>query len=140
MQSEFSIRVAGRLPVPAMYRDAACGRADSAVAIPIARICRGVRQMIWEVLVLTGGRLTERRDRRRHACQVRQISMYVCHVALRMPMADIGLAFGRDRSTVSHACHVVEDRRDDPVFDEFVSAIERISTAAFGQTEGPLHD
>ena len=80
-----------------------------------------------------------RRDRRRTACHVRQIAMYVCHVALEMPMHDIGEAFGRDRTTVAHACEVVEDRRDDPAFDEFVSAVERISTSVFAPARSFRH-
>jgi hypothetical protein len=103
-------------------------------------ICRIVRQMVSELLLLLGGRVMVRRDRRRLACHVRQISMYVCHVALRMPQQDIGVAFGRDRTTVSHACHVVEDRRDDRVYDEFVSAVERIVVAVFASGEVSGHD
>jgi hypothetical protein len=38
--------------------------------------------------------------------------MYVCH--MRSPPGEIAEAFGVDRTTVSHACHVVEDRRDVP--------------------------
>lgn len=103
-------------------------------------ICRIVRQMVSELLLLLGDRVMVRRDRRRLACHVRQISMYVCHVALRMPQQDIGVAFGRDRTTVSHACHVVEDRRDDRVYDEFVSAAERIVVAVFASGEVSGHD
>jgi hypothetical protein len=103
-------------------------------------ICRIVRQMVSELLLLLGDRVMVRRDRRRLACHVRQISMYVCHVALRMPQQDIGVAFGRDRTTVSHACHVVEDRRDDRVYDEFVSAVERIVVAVFASGEVSGHD
>ncbi|RWX76164.1 hypothetical protein EPK99_20565 [Neorhizobium lilium] len=81
-----------------------------------------------------------RRDRRRFACHVRQIAMYVCHVALRVSLSDIGDAFGRDRTTVGHACHVVEDRRDDPAFDDFVATVERLVTTVFGLVEVPAHD
>ena len=102
--------------------------------------CRIVRQMVVELLVLLGDRVTLRRDRRRHACHVRQIAMYVCHVALRMSLSDIGGAFGRDRTTVAHACHVVEDRRDDVAFDDFVAAVERIAVAVFGPSEVVPHD
>lgn len=103
-------------------------------------ICRVVRQMVSELLLLLGDRMLVRRDRRRLACHVRQISMYVCHVALRMPQHDIAVAFGRDRTTVGHACHVVEDRRDDRVFDEFVSAVERIVVGVFGSGEVTDHE
>jgi chromosomal replication initiation ATPase DnaA len=38
---------------------------------------------------------------------------------------EIGEAFGRDRTTVLHACGVIEDMRDDPRFDDEVSELER---------------
>jgi hypothetical protein len=63
--------------------------------------------------------------------RVRQIAMYVCHVVLRMSMTDIGRGFGRDRTTVLHACHLVEDLRDDPDFDRVVVVSERVALAAF---------
>ncbi|MGV8936062.1 MAG: helix-turn-helix domain-containing protein [Allorhizobium sp.] len=103
-------------------------------------VCAGVRQVTEEVLMLVGERTPERRDRRRATCHVRQIAMYVCHVALGMTMRDIGLAFGRDRTTVSHACAVVEDRRDDQAFDDFLSALERIASAAFAHAGRCRHD
>jgi hypothetical protein len=100
-------------------------------SLPLRTICRIVGHMTGEIFGLVGSRVQLRRDRRRTLCHVRQISMYICHVALRIPLHEIGLAFGRDRTTVGHACHVVEDRRDDPAFDDFVGAIERIVTSAF---------
>ncbi|MBW6421219.1 transposase [Rhizobium sp. XQZ8] len=109
-------------------------------SLPIRSVCRIVRQMVSELILLLGDRVMLRRDRRRYACQVRQIAMYVCHVALRISLSDIGAAMGRDRSTVSHACHVVEDRRDDSAFDDFVAAVERLVTAAFGVSEMSVHD
>lgn len=109
-------------------------------SLPIRNVCRIVRQMVSELIPLLGDRVMPRRDRRRHTCHVRQIAMYVCHVALRIPMSDIGDALGRDRTTVSHACHVVEDRRDDPAFDDFVSTVERIVTAVFGVSEVAAYD
>ncbi|OJT97560.1 hypothetical protein DEM27_02940 [Metarhizobium album] len=92
------------------------------------------------MLMLASDRVQMRRDRRRANCHVRQIAMYVCHVALGISLSDIGQAFGRDRTTVSHACGVVEDRRDDPAFDDFVSALERISTSVFIQSGAIAHE
>lgn len=109
-------------------------------SLPVRTVCRIVSHMTAEMLALLGDRVTLRRDRRRMVCHIRQIAMYVCHVALQLPFADIGPAFGRDRSTVSHACHVVEDRRDDPAFDEFVSAIERMVTAVFAPSGVGVHE
>ncbi len=109
-------------------------------SLPIRIACRIVRQMIAEVILLLDGRVMLRRDRRRFTCQVRQIAMYVCHVALGISMSDIGQALGRDRSTVTHACHVVEDRRDDLAFDEFISSIERLVSAVFNVSEAPAYE
>lgn len=69
--------------------------------------------------------------------RVRQIGMYVTHVALGLTMAEVGRGFGRDRTTVQHACHLIEDMRDDQEFDGIVATAERITTAAFrGRQEG----
>lgn len=103
--------------------------------IPPEEACRIVTGLTAEMLALAGGRGSlVRRDRRR-ASHARQISMYVCHVVLQLPQGDIAQAFGRDRSTVSHACGAVEDRRDERDFDAFVSAVERLAQAVFA-TEG----
>ncbi|NTE55501.1 DNA replication protein [Agrobacterium tumefaciens] len=102
----------------------------------ISRICRLVRQLTAEMLLLTGERPAVRRDRRRSECHIRQIAMYVCHVQLGIPMSDIGPCFGRDRTTVGHACQVVEDRRDEPAFDEFVAALERLAGSIFNVVKG----
>ncbi|MBP1843823.1 hypothetical protein J2046_002079 [Rhizobium petrolearium] len=122
---------------------AACAASRSPgipASLPLRNVCRIVRQMVGELVPLFGDRVMLRRDRRRLSCHVRQIAMYVCHVVLRISMSDIGEAFGRDRTTVGHACHVVEDRRDDPAFDDFVSAVERIVTVVFGMSEVPAHE
>lgn len=100
--------------------------------VPSATACRIVRQLVLEMTALASERPLWRRDSRRSTCHVRQISMYVCHVVLQLSLSDIGAAFGRDRTTVGHACNVVEDRRDDAAFDAFVSAIERVVLSVFG--------
>ncbi len=63
--------------------------------------------------------------------RVRQIAMYVGHVVLRLSMSDVGRGFGRDRTTVLYACHLVEDMRDDDDFDRIVATMERVTAAAF---------
>ena len=66
---------------------------------------------------------------------MRQIAMYLSHVVLQISLTDIGIVFGRDRTTVGHACHVVEDRRDDPDFDRIVAMAERVVSSAFSGRE-----
>lgn len=68
--------------------------------------------------------------------RVRQVAMYVCHVVLRLNMTDIGKAFGRDRTTVVHACHLIEDLRDDRDFERIITTTERVAMAAFGRRIG----
>lgn len=64
--------------------------------------------------------------------RVRQVAMYVAHVVLRLNMADIGKAFGRDRTTVLYACQLIEDLRDDDEFDRIITMTERVALAALG--------
>lgn len=56
--------------------------------------------------------------------QARQIAMYLTHVALGVSLTRTAAGFGRDRTTASHACRVVEDLRDDPHFDFQLSQLE----------------
>lgn len=56
--------------------------------------------------------------------QARQISMYVVYVGFGISLARVASAFSRDRSTVAHACHQVEDRRDDGTFDAWLDELE----------------
>ena len=68
--------------------------------------------------------------------RVRQIAMYCAHTVLRFTMSDVGKGFGRDRTTVMHACHIVEDLRDDPDFEAILLRIEQLVAAAFRGREG----
>ncbi len=68
--------------------------------------------------------------------RVRQVAMYAAHVVLRLSMSEVGKGFGRDRTTVMHACHTVEDLRDDEEFDLMVARLERVVAAAFRGRDG----
>jgi chromosomal replication initiation ATPase DnaA len=76
-----------------------------------------------------GDLLTEERGAARTA-RARQVAMYLTHVAFGMSLHRVAVAFGRDRSTVAHACHLMEDRRDDAAFDDLMSALEASLRAA----------
>ena len=54
----------------------------------------------------------------------RQTAMYLMHVVFGMSLSAVGRHFGRDRTTASHACRQIEDRRDDPAFDLMVDRLE----------------
>ena len=51
--------------------------------------------------------------------------MYLAHVVCGLSLTEVGTLFARDRTTVSHACSVVEDRRDDPELDGRLEHLER---------------
>jgi len=54
----------------------------------------------------------------------RQLAMYMMHVVLGRNLTEVGKFFGRDRTTVSHACIRIEDMRDDLEFDERINQLE----------------
>lgn len=58
------------------------------------------------------------------AARARQTAMYLAHTAFGWPLARVGHAFGRDRTTAGHACARVEDLRDDARFDAGLCALE----------------
>lgn len=87
--------------------------------------CQQVRQITCTVFADIVDREMVRRDRRHAMSHIRQIALYVSHVALSLPLWEVAICFGRDRSTASITCQRVEDRRDDPGFDAFVTAVEQ---------------
>lgn len=58
------------------------------------------------------------------AARARQIAMYLAYVSFEWPLARIGAAFGRDRTTAGYACRLVEDLRDDRAFDARLGHLE----------------
>ncbi|CAM5770684.1 chromosomal replication initiator DnaA [Bosea minatitlanensis] len=61
---------------------------------------------------------------RRPVARARQRAMYLAHVAFGLTLSRVGVCFGRDRTTVRHACALVEDSRDDPRCELGLSALE----------------
>ncbi len=68
--------------------------------------------------------------RSKDAALARQTAMYLSHIAFGMSLARVAAAFHRDRTTVSHACHVIEDRREDPRFDAHLDRLEAFLRSA----------
>jgi chromosomal replication initiation ATPase DnaA len=58
------------------------------------------------------------------AAYARQVAMYLAHIGFALSFETIGRVFNRDRTTVAHACRVVEDGRDDVKLDRRVAALE----------------
>lgn len=57
--------------------------------------------------------------------RARQTAMYLAHVVGQLSLNEVAQQFGRDRSTISHACINVEDSRDSPVIELQLDYMER---------------
>lgn len=75
-----------------------------------------------------------------HTSMARQVAMYLLHTMLSCPYQEVAAIFGRDRTTVSHACRQVEDMRDDADFDLRIAAMEEIIEAALALRAAPVFD
>jgi chromosomal replication initiation ATPase DnaA len=56
----------------------------------------------------------------------RQVAMYLAHVAFGLTLTEVGHVFARDRTTVAHACSLIEDLRDDLTFDRSLDLLEGV--------------
>jgi chromosomal replication initiation ATPase DnaA len=94
------------------------------------RVVEDVISLVMHEKNVSRGLLMHKSRCRTEAARARQLAMYLSYVVLGRTLAEIGDTFGRDRTTVSHACALIEDMRDDPAFDAEVSRLEgRLETA-----------
>ncbi|MFZ1990805.1 MAG: helix-turn-helix domain-containing protein [Alphaproteobacteria bacterium] len=63
-------------------------------------------------------------SRRAPAVYGRQLTMYLLNTIFRMKHSHIGRALGRDRTTATYACKVIEELRDDPSVEVLLGACE----------------
>ena len=66
----------------------------------------------------------------------RQSAMYLAHVTFGLSYAEVGRAFGRDRTTAAHACRLIEDRREDPDLDTALADLEHVLRRDRGVVQG----
>jgi chromosomal replication initiation ATPase DnaA len=95
------------------------------------QVCDGVVDILSTFFNVSGRELRSHSRCERPVARVRQIGMYVAHVTLALTMSEVGRAFGRDRSTVNHACHLIEDMREEREFDRIIQTIENIVRISF---------
>lgn len=69
--------------------------------------------------------------------RARQVAMYLAHVGYGLSLTEVGTLFGRDRTTVAHACRLVEDHREDCRFDRAMELLEGVVRVLAGDI---LHD
>jgi hypothetical protein len=96
-----------------------------------AELCEAVIDLCAALFNVSGRDLRSHQRCAQDVARVRQIAMYLCNTTLGLSLTAIGRAFGRDRTTVSHAVQLVEDLRDLAEFDAIMEQAERIVVAAF---------
>src|SRR5947208_7954986 len=68
-----------------------------------------LEQAVSRVFIVAGCDLWSETRGRPHAAFARQVAMYLAHVAWGLTLTEVGNVFVRDRTTVAHACGLVED-------------------------------
>jgi len=99
----------------------------------VMEVCEAMIDICAALFNVPGRELRQTGRTSNGVARVRQIAMYVTHVTLGISMQEVGRGFIRDRTTVRHACHLVEDMRDDEEFDRMVALTEKVALAAFRQ-------
>jgi len=61
----------------------------------------------------------------RPIAHARQVAMYLAHIVGGLSLTEVGRLFERDRTTVAHACALIEDARDEQGFDRMLEHLER---------------
>jgi chromosomal replication initiation ATPase DnaA len=84
-----------------------------------------IEYVVARVFAVEKGDLQLARRGRANVALARQTAMYLAHVGCSLTLTEVGFLFDRDRTTVAHACALIEDRRDNPDFDRTVELLER---------------
>lgn len=83
-----------------------------------------VISVVTSVFRIDAARLFAKRRGKAPVALARQVAMYVVHICCGKSFTEVGEIFGRDRTTVSYACQIVEDKREDPDVDWLLDLIE----------------
>lgn len=100
-------------------------RAFVPIALRHANVPRqAIEQAVVQVFGVAYNDLHRSTRGRAKVALARQVAMYLAHVGWGLSLTETGRLFGRDRTTVAHACGVIEDRRDDPIFDRALDLLD----------------
>jgi chromosomal replication initiation ATPase DnaA len=92
--------------------------------IPASVPREAIEQAVIQVFGIAYKDLRRTTRGRAKVALARQVAMYLAHVGCGLSLTETGRLFERDRTTVAHACGVIEDRRDDPIFDRALDLLE----------------
>ena len=86
--------------------------------------CRFLEGIVAAALGIDLGEMRAAERGRASTAFARQIAMYLAHVHLGLSLSQVGRNFGRDRTTVAHACARVEDCRDNSQTERILGCLE----------------
>lgn len=113
-----SVRPPSIRPPAALQPDRG-SRAASAQAI-----CDRVATAVAQDFAVDRGSLFARTRSAPRDALARQTAMYLAHTVFAMSLGQVGRIYGRDRTTVAHACRRIEDARENQGFDERLRRLE----------------
>lgn len=85
-----------------------------------------IEAIVAGVFDVDSERLRQPTRGRANVALARQVAMYIAHVGYGLSLTEVGELFRRDRTTVAHACSVVEQRRDDARFDAAIQLLDLV--------------
>ncbi len=88
-------------------------------------IARMAKEIVCEAYGISHAQLHAQHRGNNRLALARQTAMYLAHVVGQLTLAEVAAIFNRDRSTVSHACINIEDRRDSPIVDLQTDYLEK---------------
>ena len=94
--------------------------------LPVECVRLVLEHAVTGVFMIPGCELWSDRRGNRRVAFARQVAMYLAHVVCGLTLPEVGALFARDRTTVAHACGLIEDRRDDPGFDRALDLLEGV--------------
>ena len=94
--------------------------------------------LVAATFAVAGDELRAGTQRSKPVAFARQSAMYLAHTALGLSYSQIASIFGRDRTTAAHACRAIEERRDEPLLDLVLSALERTFEVGSEKTQSRL--
>ena len=100
------------------------------------QICHGIAGLVAAEFGLDAAAVTSSTRGAPRAAYARQVAMYLAHVGFALSFETIGRAFDRDRTTIAHACRLVEDSRDDARLDRRLAALETMCAASGERLNG----
>ena len=103
---------------------AGAGRSSTARAASAECNCRFIEGLVAAAYRVAPAEMRNRYRGRAGVAFARQTAMYLAHVHLGLTLQRVGAHFGRDRTTVAHACARVEDSRDDRKRDCILACLE----------------